>query len=74
MSPLVGVGLSELDETLDVRRSLGRCLNTSLLLTSIPAGSLMSEDDLTVNRDSPPECVRALEGEWFIDDDLEVSE
>ena len=74
ISLFVGVGLSDLEDMLEVRRSFGRCRTTSLLLTSWPPGSPISEEDLMVNRDgSPPECVRLLEGEWLTAD-LEESD
>lgn len=69
MSPLleVGVGLSEaVVEMLDVRRSLGLCLTTSLLRTNRPPlRSAISDADFTANRDeaSPPEWVLLREGE-----------
>lgn len=75
ISLLVEVGLSEVEDMLEVRRSFGLCLTTSLLLTNRPPGSLTSEEDLMVNRDgSPPECVRLLEGEWLTADLVESDE
>ena len=70
MSPLLGVGVEVSEvvvETLVVRRSLGLCLITSLLLTSGPLRSAISDADFTANRDeaSPPDWVRLREGEWL---------
>lgn len=64
ISPALVVGLSDdAVDTLDVLRSFGRCLTTSLLRTSWTLRSEMSEEDLTVNRLSPPDCVLLREGE-----------
>ena len=70
MSPLLeGLSAEPVVETLDVRRSFGLCLITSLLRTNGPPlpRSAISDADFTANRDeaSPPECVLLREGEWL---------